>query len=143
MININEIKSSQVTLALRPGTCLTIKFKNKNIPILNETKYLGIILDKRLTWKPHLQNKRRLANSRLHIFRPLLKSKLNLKTKMPLYNSMIRPVWSYGIQIWGPSKPSNIRPIQSFQNIALHILTGTPWYMTNIQLHNDLKTKCP
>ena len=49
MININESKSSQVTFALRPGTCPTIKLKNKNIPISNETKYLGIILDKRLT----------------------------------------------------------------------------------------------
>ena len=139
MICINENKSSQVTFTLRPGICPTIKLNNKSIPTSNETKYLGIILDKRLTWKPHLQNKRKLANSRLHLFRPLLKSKLNLKTKMLLYNTMIRPVWSYGIQIWGSAKPSNIRPIQSFQNIALRTITGAPWYMTNLQLHNDLK----
>lgn len=80
MIRINENKSSQVTFTLRPGICPTIKLNNKSIPTSNETKYLGIILDKRLTW--NLQNKRKLANSRLHLFRPLLKSKLNLKTKM-------------------------------------------------------------
>jgi len=60
---------------------------------------------------------------------------------MLLYNTMIRPVWSYGIQIWGPAKPSNIRPIQSFQNIALHTITVAPWYTTNFSLHNDLKAK--
>jgi len=138
MISINESKSTQVTFALRPGICPTIKLKNKSIPISNETKYLGIILDKCLTWKPHLQNKRKLANSRLHLFRPLLKSKLKLKTKMILYNTMIRPVWSYGIQIWGTAKPSNIRPIQS-SKYCLRTITGAPWYMTNLSLHNDLK----
>jgi hypothetical protein len=109
MISINESKSSQVTFALRPGICPTIKLKNKIIPISNETKYPGIILDKRLTWKSHLQNKRKLTNIRLHLFRPLLKSKLNLKTKM-IYNSMTRPIWSYGIQIWGMAKSQTFAP---------------------------------
>jgi hypothetical protein len=80
-----------------------------------------------------------MANSRLHLFRPLLKSKLKLKIKILLYKTVIRPLWSYGIQIWGPAKPSNIRPIQSFQNITLHTITGTPWYITNQALHNDLQ----
>ncbi|KAL4142644.1 hypothetical protein QTP88_005062 [Uroleucon formosanum] len=72
LIKINESKSTQVTFTLRHGNCPSIKLNNVNIPVSNETKYLGIILDKRLTWGPHLKNKRKIANSRLHIFRPLL-----------------------------------------------------------------------
>jgi len=141
LIKINESKSTQVTFSLRRDICPLIKLNNITIPVFNETKYLGIILDKRLTWGPHLRNKRKIANIRLHLFRPLLKSKLKLKIKILLYKTIIRPLWSYGIQIWGPAKPSNIRPIQSFQNITLRIITGAPWYLTNQALHNDLKIK--
>jgi len=45
----------------------------------------------------------------------------------------------YGIQIWGPAKPTNIQPIQGFQSITLKLITGTPWYITNAALYNDLK----
>jgi len=58
---------------------------------------------------------------------------------MLLYKTVIRPLWSYGIQVWGPAKPSNIHPIQSFQNITLRIITGAPWYVTNESIHNDLQ----
>jgi len=43
------------------------------------------------------------------------------------------------IQIWGPAKPANIRPIQVFQSITLRLITGAPWYITNAAFHNDLK----
>jgi hypothetical protein len=49
LIKINESKSTQVTFTLRHGSCPLIKLNNVNIPVSNETKYLGIILDKRLT----------------------------------------------------------------------------------------------
>lgn len=97
MICINDRKSSRVTFTLRPGIRPAIKLKNKNIPVSNEIKYLGIILDERLTWKPHLQRERIIVNSRLRLFRHLLKSKLNPKTKTVLYNTMIDLViWHSG-----------------------------------------------
>jgi hypothetical protein len=43
--------------------------------------------------------------------------------------------------MWGPAEPFNIRPIQSFQNIALRILTGAPKYITNISLREDLQIR--
>lgn len=49
-----------------------------------------------------------------------------------IYNTIIRPVWSYGLQIWGPAKPSNTRPVQAHQNIALRLITNAPWYINNV-----------
>jgi hypothetical protein len=68
MLKINESKSSQVTFALRFGNCPEIEIKNKIISFQDETKYLGIILNDHLIWKPHLKYKRKLANSKLHPF---------------------------------------------------------------------------
>jgi hypothetical protein len=74
-----------------------------------------------------------------HLLRPLLKSKMLLKFKTLIYEAIIIPVWSYGIHIWGPAKPSNIQPIQAFQSINLRLITGAPCFITNETTHKDLK----
>lgn len=111
---INESKSTRVTFTLRQDVCPIIKLIDVPIPVQNKTKYLGIILDKRLSWGPHLKNKRKITNRRLYLFCLLFKSKLHLKYNILLYNTIIRPLWSQGVQIWRSFKPSNIRTIQSF-----------------------------
>jgi hypothetical protein len=112
---------------------------NIPIPVRTEIKYLDLTLDKKLTWGPHLKEKRKSANNRIHLLYPLLTSKISLQNKLIIYKTIIRPVWSYGITIWGPTKPSNIRPIQAFQSISLRLLTNAPWYVSNLFLHKDLK----
>lgn len=140
-IKINTDKSVQVTFTLKrsPEECPQLIMNNIPIPVRTQIKYLGITLDKKLTWGPHLKEKRKSVNNRLHLLRPLLNSKISLQNKLIIYKTIIRPVWSYGIAIWGPAKPSNIRPIQAFQSISLRLITHAPWYVSNLSLHNDLK----
>jgi len=97
-----------------------------------------LIFDRRLTWAQHLKIKIKTVNSRLHLLRPLLRSKTSLKNKLLIYKTIIRPVWSYGIQIWGSAKPSNTRTIQAFQSICLRQIVSAPWFITNNNLHKDL-----
>ena len=138
-IKINPEKSVHVNFTLKKSECSPLNFQGTPIPTSSDVKYLGIILDKRLTWGPHLKAKRKKLNSRLHILRPILKSKMSIHTKNIVYKSLIRPVWAYAIQIWGCAKPSQLRTIQAFQSIALRLVTSAPWYISNDTLHNDLK----
>jgi hypothetical protein len=49
-----EQKSVHVTFTLNKNTCSPIQLNNKEIPQAESTKYLGIHIDRRLTWKnPH------------------------------------------------------------------------------------------
>jgi len=57
LIKINKSKSTQATFSLRRDMCSLIKLNNVTIFVFNETKYLGIIFDNRLTWGPQLKNK--------------------------------------------------------------------------------------
>jgi hypothetical protein len=86
----------------------------------------------------YLKIKRKALNSRLHLLRPLLHSKLSIKTKRTIYLTLLRPIWYYGIQLWGSVKPFNTRTIQAFQSICLRLITGAPWYITNDSLHKDI-----
>lgn len=47
-------------------------------------------------------------------------------------------MWTYGLQLWGAAKKSNINRIQTFQNISLRRLSNAPHYISNLALHNDL-----
>ena len=48
------------------------------------------------------------------------------------------PVWTYGLQLWGCAKQSNIQIIQRFQNKVLRNIVGAPWYCRNSDIHRDL-----
>jgi len=64
---------------------------------------------------------------------------MNIDTKLLIYKSLLRPLSTYGIQLWGAAKPSNTRSIQAFQSICLRLVSSSPWYITNSNLHKDLK----
>lgn len=138
-IKINPDKSVYVPFTLKRTEPPPVHFQGTQIPSSPNVKYLGITIDKRLTWGPHLKQKRKTLNSRLHLLRPILKSKLPVYTKLILYKSLLRPIWAYAIQIWGCAKPSQIRTIQAFQSITLRMITSAPWFVSNSSLHSDLK----
>jgi hypothetical protein len=65
-------------------------------------------------------------------------SQLSLENKITIYKAIIKPVSTYGIELWGCSKPSNTNILQTFQSKTLRKLANSPWYISNVTLHNDL-----
>jgi hypothetical protein len=61
------------------------------------------------------------------------------RNKLLLYKYIIEPIWTYGIQLWGCTKPSNKKIIQRFQSKFLRLITSAPWYVSNFTLYNDLQ----
>jgi hypothetical protein len=67
-----------------------------------------------------------------------LKSKLSIENKLLLYKCIIKPIWTYGIQLWGCTKPSNTKIIQRLQSKVLYSVTDAPWCVS-FTLYSDLK----
>jgi hypothetical protein len=44
------------------------------------------------------------------------KSQLSLENKTTIYKAIIKPVWTFGIELWGCRKPSNTKILQTFQS---------------------------
>jgi hypothetical protein len=63
---------------------------------------------------------------------------MSTHNKLVLYYQILQPVWTYGIQLWRYTKPSNIAIIQRFQNKVLRNIVDAPWYVRNAELHRDL-----
>jgi hypothetical protein len=66
------------------------------------------------------------------------KSQLSLENKIIIYKAIIKPVWTYGIELWGCSIPSNTKILQTFQSKTLRKLANAPWYISTVTLHNNL-----
>jgi hypothetical protein len=61
---INCQKSTHITFTLRRGECPPVVLNNIPFPSENVVRYLGLYLDKRLTWNPHTRLKRNQINRR-------------------------------------------------------------------------------
>ncbi|KAF0765069.1 Uncharacterized protein FWK35_00005114, partial [Aphis craccivora] len=96
---LNNNKSIHTTFTLRHELCPSITVNNLPIPSLDTVKYLGLNLDKRLTWQNHIRKKRLLPHACARSLKVLLsKNKCSsLKTKLQIYKSLLKPIWTYGI----------------------------------------------
>lgn len=140
-IIINTEKSKHVTFTLRKEECPPIHINNSIIPKSNVVKYLGMHFDKRLTWKDHIKAKRDHLNIKTLKMNWLLgpRSQLSIENKLKLYKVILKPVWTYGIQLWGTSSNSNVEILQRYQSKTLRRIINAPWYVSNNQIHRDLK----
>ena len=66
------------------------------------------------------------------------RSAMSTHNKLVLYKQIPKPVWTYGLQLCGCTKPSNTAIIQRFQNKVLRNIIDAPWYVRNADIHRDL-----
>jgi hypothetical protein len=52
--------------------------------------------------------------------------------------SVLEPIWTYGIQLWGTASNSNIEILERFQSKTLRSILNALWYINNHRIHGDL-----
>jgi hypothetical protein len=67
------------------------------------------------------------------------KSKLSTGNKLPIYKAILKPIWTYGIQLWGTTSNSNIEILECFQSKVLRLTVNAPWYVPNSIIRKDLR----
>jgi hypothetical protein len=60
------------------------------------------------------------------------KSKLSISNKLLAYKVVLKPIWIYGIQLWGSASISNIGLLEC-------MITDAPWYVPNMVFQQDLQ----
>jgi hypothetical protein len=140
-MNINVTKSMLVTFTLRKKHCPAVQINNTVIPQSPNAKYLH--LDSRLKWTQHIDKKRTIIDLKVKgkYWNTGIKSHTSLESKVLLYKTIIKPIWAYGIELWGCTSKSHIAKMQRSQCKKLRMITNYPWYVTNQSLHDDLKVQ--
>jgi hypothetical protein len=130
-IKLNQNKSTQITFTLRNQTRPIVQMTNVAVPKKGEVKCLGMHLDRSLTWAKHNKTKRNQLNLKAkQMHRLLRRSALSIESKLLQYRAVLRPIWSYGLQLWGTASSSNIEILQRFQSKSVRCIVSAPWYIT-------------
>lgn len=140
-VKINSEKSAHITFTKRKGTTPPVLLNNSPLRQVDDIKYLGMHLDKGLTWKTHVWKKRKQLGLKMrkHYWLIGRRSKLSLSNKMLVYKAVIKPIWTYGLQLWGAAANSTIQCIERFQNKTLRVICDAPYFVRNVDIIKDLK----
>ena len=87
------------------------KIKRKQIQEKDYTKYLGILIDNKLSWNCHIKHVNLKISKGIGILTKLRRylSKGVLRT---LFYAFVQPHIDYGLLVWGSATPSNLKPIK-------------------------------
>jgi len=66
------------------------------------------------------------------------KSATTLENKVRLYKAILKPMWTYDIQLWGTASNSNIEILQCYQSKILRQIVNAPFYISNASIYKDL-----
>lgn len=141
LLTINESKTKYMIFAavnkkLNEPPPLTIN--NVTIQKSIQEKYLGLILDDKLSWNPHIQKLRSKLISLSGILRNIVRY-LPLKVRYTIYNSLVKPHLDYLINIWGSAPKTNLRGLQIAQNKIIKILFNYDYLTPTRKIYKDTK----
>ena len=125
-------QNTLITFTPRKSVCPPVFLSQTPNPTCNIVCYLGLYMDKRLTWNPHTRLKRQETNRCYKMLLQLLDniSKVIMTNKLLMYNTVIKPTWT---RIMGFNQ--TIEALQS----KMHHPSNAPFYVSNLTLHSDLK----
>ena len=104
---------------------INISINNSPITLVQEDKFLRIIIHENLSWKPHISV---VCDKVSKIIGVLCKARryLPLDTLKTLYNALFLPYINYCTLIWASTNVSYLEPLYVLQKKAIRIITFSP-----------------
>lgn len=123
-VNYNKTELLMASNHDREPVSEVLELEGNAIDPKNDVKYLGVTLDRKLSFTSHINNVRKKANAALALLYNLMnrRSKLSTKNKILMYKMLIRPIIIYGAPIWGNTCASNIRKLETIQSKILRMI---------------------
>ena len=111
-LSLNVKKTHFIVFSKRKKCDESIKpvIDDETIDEVKNTKFLGVIIDKKLTWKDHINY---VAGKVSRAIGMILKAKKYLRKEalLTLYYSFVYPYLTYCNHIWGATYVSNLRKL--------------------------------
>ena len=116
---------------------MTINIENQCIAKTNQTKFLGIIIDDKLTWKPHLLYLTGKVSRSIGIISKTMHI-LDKDCLKILYFALVYPYLTYCNQVWGSTYPTNLNRLQLLQKKVIRIISRSGYLSHTGDLFSSL-----
>jgi hypothetical protein len=137
-ISIN--KTTGVLFSKRNGLSkINIKIDQKQIKMEDKVKFLGVIFDNKLSWKPHIEYIIEKCKKRLNLIRAISGYSWGAckKTLLTIYRALIRSILDYGDVAYSSASKSSLDKLSIIQNEALRLCCGVPKGTAALALQNE------
>lgn len=145
-LSLNLNKTKYIVFGDRKNLDQTqIRINNIEIQRVNINNFLGVIMDDKISWKPHINHIKSKISKSIAI---LNKTKyiLNKYSLHLLYRTFVEPYITYCIEVWGHAYKTITKPIFILQKRAIRIINradyrdSTNTFFINLQTlkFNDL-----
>lgn len=140
-IKINNNKTEHIvftrkftnTKVFEPLNIDSVKIKQAALQV----RYLGVVMDKRLSFIPHIKNLVNKGHQIIRLLYSLLNRNSHLSTnnKKLLYTAIIRPAITYAAPIWCSASKTSINKLQRMQNKCIRLVLNKDRYTRIAELH--------
>ena len=126
-LSLNIDKTKYMLFSKKDVSIGNVSVNISNVSIKNGScvKFLGIHIDKHLSWSDHVRCIKNKSSKAIGI---ICKAKkvLMADTLLTLYNSFILPYFTYCIEVWGSSSNYNMNSLFVMQKKAIRIIASKP-----------------
>ena len=127
MLSLNVSKTNYMVFSNSKCTRdINIHISNVKIMRVKVTKFLGVLIDEKLTWKEHIGRVKSKVSKSIFLLNRA-KHVLNVKSLQTLYNSIVLPHLNYCCELWGNTYKSRLTNIVLLQKRAIRIVHGAQY----------------
>ena len=120
-LSLNLSKTNYILFRNRPAdTDLNICINTINVTRVQSSKFVGIIIDENLNWKPHIQLVKSKLPKTLCIMYKASKL-INYEGMFTIYCSLFLPYLTYCCEIWGNTYTTNVNCLYVIQKKLVRI----------------------
>ena len=114
------------TLPLIPVNSYTLNISNRIIENINKIKYLGVIIDNRLSWSDHISHISIQAKRGLAMLNYISKKAWGAhpSTLLLFYKTIVRPRLDWGCLLFNNAQKQTLNKLNVIQNAGLRISMG-------------------
>ena len=103
-----------------------LNLNGKNIKVVKETKFLGVIFDQKLSFLPHLKALKSKCLKALDIIKVVSNQEwgADKSVLLKLYRSLVRSKLDYGCIVYGSARPSYLQMLNTLHHQGLRLALG-------------------
>ena len=125
LVMINRTKTEATCFSLSPKREeFILQINGQEIHQQDTPTYLGVKLDRKLTWSPHISTMHSKGLRKMALMKKLAGTKwgANMKILTQVYTATVRPHMEYASSAWSSAAKTNLDQLTKTQNAGLRII---------------------
>ena len=130
-LNVNNTKTKVMVFSRKKKQKLVFTFDEKNLEVVNEYKYLGILFSANgIFYKARVKLKEQANRAMFSLLSKCRSLRLNVDVQIELFDKMILPIMLYASEVWGYENIDLLEKLRlKFCKYVLHVNASTPTCM--------------